>query len=140
MSKMNSLFTLEPTSIQINNSQSFQNPIYRSVECQTNCYNYPVKPYQLVPTIPTEPEDKYLWYSGPQMTQNEQVKTNVKNGLWLCNFQPHAGMDYKLCTRNFFTEPQSLVPPFQRTQQVDAESWMRPQMSKTLCNEMCNNQ
>jgi hypothetical protein len=112
-----------------------QLPRYSSVDCRPNCYNYPVKPYKILQTCTTSPLDRNLWWNTTQQTPNptDQVRANIVNGLWLCNFEPYQAENYKLCMRNFFTEPQADVPPFQRTEQVDNEShWIRPQMSNDI--------
>jgi hypothetical protein len=113
-----------------------QLPLYRGVDCSSNCYNNRVSPYQLLATIDTSPEDRSIWFknmSGQSKTQNDQVRENVINGLWLCNFEPAQQENYSLCRRNFFLEPNTSVPPFQRGQQVDNESYLRPAISKNEC-------
>ena len=113
-----------------------QLPLYRGVDCSSNSYNNRVSPYQLLATTNISPEDKSLWFknmSGQTKTQNDQVRENVINGLWLCNFEPAQQENYYLCRRNFFLEPNTSIPPFQRGQQVDNESYLRPAISKNEC-------
>lgn len=108
-------------------------PLYRGVDCSTNSYNNRVSPYQLLATMNMSPEDKSLWYKNQPKSQNDQVRENIVNGLWLCNFEPAQQENYYLCKWNFFLEPNTSATPFQRGQLIDNESYLRPAISKNEC-------
>ena len=119
--------------LDVNVPLNNQLPLYRGVDCSTNQYNNRVNPYKMLATIDTSPENKSAWFKDAPRSQNDQVRENVINGIWLCNFEPNQQENYYLCRRNFFLEPNTSVPPFQRGQQVDNESYLRPAISKNEC-------
>ena len=51
-------------------------------------------------TMPCNPNSKKNWFKDP--AKFDQVRHNIKNGCWLCNFEPQQTDNNLLCQRNFF--------------------------------------
>jgi len=67
-------------------------PCFKS--CPVNSCNIKIK------TLPCDPNSKKEWFKYPNSV--DQVRINILNGCWLCNYEPNQSMNNQLCNRNFY--------------------------------------
>jgi hypothetical protein len=56
-------------------------------------------------TTPCDPNNKCIWFKHQLPNGLDPVLSNIKNGAWLCNYEPEQCWNSKLCNRSFFAGP-----------------------------------
>ena len=83
-------------------------------------------------TMKCNPNSKKTWFKSP--VKYDQIRENIKNGLWLCNFEPQQTENNILCQRHFFDG--HIVPPYNFPHRINLESVNR-NLNKLSVNKSC---
>ena len=83
------------------------NQLCKDKSCtRTNFCNLKLKTYNC------NPNDKNLWYKHQLPHGLDPVLSNIYNGCWLCNYEPHQTINNNLCARQF--EDKNITPPYMK--------------------------
>ena len=72
-------------------------------------------------TMPCNPNSNKYWFKTP--AKFDQVRHNIVNGLWLCNFEPLQSQNNLLCQRNFYDG--YITPPYNHSYNLNLEPGYR---------------
>ena len=102
---------------------------HKYCNCKTSC-NLKIK------TMPNrDPNDTSQWAIDPVPINMDPVMSNIYNGGWLCNYEPHQTHNNKICARAF--EDRHIIAPYNYAHVIDMESQLKTldQVANRFCTK-----